>query len=819
MVPPRAPVREPHDTLRPGKGPLLDRDESLDPEELRALRDRERRFRILYESSWDAVMLLDGRGFFDCNQATLEMFGVRTLEEFCSRHPADLSPPTQPDGNDSWTLASQRIEGAFARGSDFFEWVHRRADGRDFPAEVSLNRVDLGEGPVLQAVVRDITDRKRAEEGLRFTRYTMDAAPDPIYWVRPEDGAFLYANQAGLELFGHPPETTLALSVPEIDLNLPPERWGEFVARLAVEQTVRLDTEIRVAGGRTCPVEVHARMAEYGGERAIVAFLRDVTARRRAADELLRARFQAEAASQAKSLFLANMSHEIRTPMNGILGIVELLSGTSLDDAQRHYLETLTLSARSLLAILDDILDFSKIEAGKLDLQLRDFSLRDTIEGVVDMLRERAAGKGLSLLAVIEHQVPDPILGDPDRLRQVLVNLVGNAIKFTPAGHVLVRARTQRSAAGGLELVIQVIDTGIGVRADEIEDLFDAFRQADASHSRRYGGTGLGLSISRQLAHLMGGTISVERDRTEGAAFRMTLPLDARRPRGVAHLFAPEARVRVLVVAAAPLLRESLSESLRHLGCEPVEAAGPDEARERLEEAARAGAPIQAALLAPRLQDSTGETLGLQLLVEREDGNPALVLLVPPEDVGQRGDLRGLGFRDLLVLPASSARLRAALARALPDLALAPDMPPPEAPDAGPSTGKAAARRPLRLMVAEDNPVNQLIAERLLRRLGHEVRVVANGLEVLALLEREDFDLVFMDVQMPELDGFEATRCLRERGLDIPVVAVTAHAMVGDRERCLQAGMNDYLSKPLEMAALERVLDRAAAGGYAREGG
>jgi PAS domain S-box-containing protein len=706
-------------------------------------------------------------------------------------------------------------------------WRQSLATGKLFEVEVRIERhsdkawrwhlvrslPQVGEnGEIRQwfGTCTDIEDQKQADANMRRQWHTFDTAlsntPDGICTFDLA-GRFTYANHPLLALWQKSLEEVCGKNF--FDIGLPADRaeplQNEIQQVIDTKQPARSQAFWTQPGGETgCYDRIFSPVLNANGRVEVVTCsIRDIT-------EQNRAREAAEAANRAKSDFLANMSHEIRTPMNGIIGMTELALDTGLTREQREFMGMVKSSADSLLSLINDILDFSKIEAGKLDFEAIDFMLRDTLEDTIKALGHRAQQKGLDLACHILPDVPDGLNGDPTRLRQILVNLVGNAIKFTEQGEVVVQVEVKEEAEDQAVLHFAVKDTGVGIPLERQRVIFEVFSQADSSTTRQYGGSGLGLSISSRLIALMGGTIWVESEVGRGSTFHFTVRLPMQK--GSSRKYKPVdvemlRDLPVLIVDHNATSRRIFREMALSWQMKPSTAEGGTEALTLLERANAAGTPFRLVLLDRQMPDIDGFGLAEKLKQDAPSEPLSLIMLT---SAGLRGDAarcRELGIGAYLNKPVKRSDLLQAIRSALGS-----QLPAGQNPPVVTIHSLRENRKRLSILLVEDNRVNEAMALGILEKRGHRVSVERNGRAALAALEQQTPDLVLMDVQMPEMDGFEATATIRQSerksGKHVPIIAMTAHAMAGDRERCLAAGMDGYVSKPIRADDLFCVIDQ-----------
>jgi two-component system sensor histidine kinase/response regulator len=672
-------------------------------------------------------------------------------------------------------------------------------------------------------ICKDITERTHAEEALMASekRYRLLFERNLAGVFRSSiAGRMLQCNQAAAQILGYDSPDEV-LTVPVTELYYAASDRAALLATLQTDKSLtNFELRFRRKDGESVWVIISLSLVtDDGGTREVIeGMFIDITERKRADQEMRKARVAAEAASRAKSDFLANMSHEFRTPMNGVIGMTELLLGTELTANQRQFSEIIRASGQALMTVINDILDFSKIEAQKLELEKKDFSLHGVMEYAAEMLAVQAQQKGLELVCEVAPEVPLRLRGDSGRLRQILVNLIGNAVKFTHRGEVSIRVGLETEDLRSATLRFTISDTGIGFPQNRSSVLFEPFVQADGSKTRRYGGTGLGLAISKRLVEMLGGRIGAQSEEGKGSTFWFTALLEKPSLSGAAPVeVQPSFRhAKVLVVddnATNSLLVCSL---LSRWGFRAEESADADSALAMLHQAAQMCHPFEIVILDLSLSGSDGEAAGQRIAADPQLKDAAVVLMT---DFGKKYDparLRALGFSAQVTKPVWERTLREALCVLGNKVGCTEATPTPKTPGASTTDQLPRSHRGIsnaRILLAEDSAVNQEVAMAMLERLGYRADRVANGVEALEALGKADYDLVLMDCLMPEMDGYEATRSIREgrsgaRNPRIPIIAVTADAMAGDRDRCFQTGMSDYISKPVELGKLAGMLEK-----------
>jgi PAS domain S-box-containing protein len=784
-----------------------------------ALRAGKQRFRTFVDHAADGFFLQDEQGrILDVNRRACESLGY-TRDELVGMTPSDFDPDLIP------ARLEALVRQAKAGKTVASEARHRRKDGTLFPVEVRGKAFWEGGRQFFVSLARDITERKRAEEALRESeerfRGTFENAAVGIAHT-DLDGRFLRVNEKLGDILGYSREELLTKNVQDVTC---PEDWAidrEQFGPLLGGEVPSFSRDKRYLRRDGSPVWVAVSVSlqrdAAGMPLNTISVVRDIAHRKRLEKELRRAVGVAEAANRAKDEFLALVSHEIRTPMNAILGMTELALDTDLTENQRQCLKTVKSAADNLLGIINALLDFAKIEAGKLELDPADFSLRAAVGDTLRALAVRAHAKGLELIYQVQSDVPDALVGDAGRLRQVLINLVGNALKFTDAGEVIVGVELDGDppppspGAGEVGLRFTVRDTGIGIPPEQQQRIFRAFEQEDASTTRKYGGTGLGLTIAARLVALMGGQITVDSAPGRGSTFAFTARF-GHRP----HQPEPDTSrqpvllhgLRVLVVDDNATNRRILEEWLRGWQMEPAAAGDGLAALDALWDAVSAGRPYALVLLDARMPDTDGLALAAKIRKRAELSATRIVLLTSGDRPGDWARLRELRVNAHLLKPVQQDELLETIYRVMSRSN--GDAPP--AASAAAEGEQAPAARPLRVLVAEDNEFNAQLLEQLLGRRGHRVRLASNGREALGLAGEGAFDLLLLDMHMPELDGLQVARAVRERertaGGHLPIIALTARSRKEDRERCLGAGMDDFLAKPIQAADLWAAIDRA----------
>ena len=778
------------------------------------------KFKTLFESNTDAVLLLDKTGFIDCNQAALDLFGCDSKEELTRIGPEDISPRFQENGRLSDQMAMESLGKAFKTGSNQFEWIHKNIKtGLSFPADVLLNHMTLNGKDVLQAVVRDITQRREAEEALRRSeekyRGMIENMQD-VFFRTDMNQILTMISSSGLRLMGYDTEDqVLGQDIGDIFYNNS-KAFSRFMA--AMEEKGRVDSFELILSTRdneTIPVLSSSKYFTDAMDTpmGIEGTITNIREQKEAEEALRLAKRHAESAANTKSEFLANMSHEIRTPMNAILGMGELVLETELNDYQNNLVTTINNEATSLLGIINSILDFSKVEAGRLELEDTPFNLRVLFEDLAASFAITAHKKDLEFISLLPPGTPEALTGDPGRLRQVLVNLVGNAIKFTQSGEIFIWADLLEQDENQVRLRFNVKDTGIGIPQKKQVYIFESFAQADGSTTRKYGGTGLGTTISKQLVRIMGGDIGLSSTPGKGSVFWFTLPLKIDQENRNSAVTQPPhtllAGKKILVVGANQKTRFVFSSHLKAWGCLPREAQTAMDALSILKKET----DFHLMLTDIHMPGLDGFELVRQLRNLPDLAQLPVILLTSIGKIGDNRRCRDLDIQGYLIKPIKQQALKTAITAVLTSSKTTTPTPITR------HSISDIRRKKIQILLAEDYPANQQVAVRHLMSQGYQVNLAKNGQQALDLFKAKQFNLVLMDIQMPVMDGYEATRYIRaheKRAKEAwtqanpdkahlfkrtPIIAMTAHAIKGYREKCLAEDMDDFMTKPLKKVA------------------
>jgi PAS domain S-box-containing protein len=789
---------------------------------VRSLSDQRRLLRTILDLLPQRVFWKDRSGrYLGANKA---MFTDSGTDDMVGKTDADM--PWTPEQTAYYVSCDRRVMSTGEAELDIIE-TQRNAQGQ--ATWLATNKVPLRDaaGAVIGVLgtYQDITDLKQTEADLRLLTERYELAVrgtrEGLWDHNLDTGEVYYAPSFKLMLGYRTDDPDFPSVIESLMDRIHPDDLAE--TRAAIRQSLQEGSEykatfrLRTQDGSWRWFEARgvSVLDDRGRAHRMAGMVSDITERRHAEAERERAN-RAEAANHAKSEFLAHMSHEIRTPLNGVVGLLDLLLGTELSADQRRYGKLAKNSASLLTSVIGDILDLSKIEAGRLEMSPSDFNLHDAVEEVMEMMAQPASRKKIETVCHIHPDVPVVVHADAERLRQIVVNLVNNAIKFTDQGAVVLRLSRESSAGPRTIIRFTVTDTGIGIPPDRLDRLFKAFSQADSSTTRVYGGTGLGLAISKQLVGLMGGSIGVESEPGRGSTFWFTCHFDVPVQYETPLKPRPDPRtLRVLAVDDSKTQRDVLRQQTAAWGIEAVTASGAEEALQMLADASTT-APFRLAIVDRDMPGMDGFELALAIRARRELRDTALLIVLSPEDAVDPERLRDMGFAGHMIKPIRQSQLFdtimdtvAASGRVVSPRPAASPRPPSPSPDPVRFTG-------LRILVAEDNEVNQFVVREVLTKSGHRCDIVGDGKQAAETLQRDRYDVVLMDCQMPVMDGFEATRVIRrnEAGANggarrhTPIVALTANAMKGDRERCLEAGMDGYASKPIDPKQLLQTIDQ-----------
>ena len=794
---------------------LVTRDITEKQEAARRLEESQMRYRRLIDASPDAIRVhVDGAIVF-ANAAAAALFGAKNPEELMGMRSDAFFHPDDTDELRDMRGSLNRLE-----SNDWYETRRVRLDGSVVEVELAGLPIDWDGQDAHLIICRDITARRQAERLNTRLGRIVDESTNEIYVFDERSMKFLQANRGACENLGYTADEIMRMTPLDIKPEFEAENFEEILAplRSGEQDSIRFETIHRRKNGSYYDVAINLQLMRNETPPVFAAIVQDITKRKQAEFSLRVAKEEAESAARtaesanrAKSEFLATMSHEIRTPMNGILGMAGMLLEGPLDQDQRDQTEIIATSGQALLTIINDILDFSKLEAGKLDLESVPMSPASTFEGVIELIESQAGDKGLEIATYIAPGLTDRFLGDSGRIRQVLLNLASNAVKFTSRGTISISADILKEDDRTATCRVEVADTGIGLSAEARSKLFEKFVQADASTTRRFGGTGLGLAICKQIVELMGGRIDVESVEGAGSTFWFEVELERCRnepPHAKPHETAPGATVtrRALIAYANDVSRSALVRQMEAFDFDVTVVIDSDAAKSEIAAAAERDTPFDAVLIDQDIDRTNGASICKAWAQHARTDTARSIMITNRGLSGEAARQMNPDVDGYLTKPVRPSRLFAALASG-------PDTGAGGPPETAPGDGKAAQPESggLRILLAEDNNVNQRVAMAMLSRGGHEIDIANDGVEALMMASRKQYDVVLMDVQMPNMSGIAATRKIRRLpgpSADVPIIAMTANAMVGDRESYLAAGMNDYVSKPIDPNMLSAALSR-----------